>query len=317
MVTKSSPTVDSSWSATASNTITQNAIIFLVILSVLLNIFSLYFLMGYSFSVGAKGEGVSERSDDSIGIKRVLLDLEYEKVGGKENYEILQKYSQMQITEQIAQIKSYVEGTTPSVTAGTPTAEPQGTISPENLEKLIKDASIEGNKDAPILVVEYSDTECPFCMRQYHETKLFPTLLSQYTDKVAVAFKNNRGVNHKWTEAKALGALCAGKIGGDGAYQKFYKGVMDQSTNEGGVLDVSKLPDVAKAAWVDVAVWQSCVDNKETLSQFTAQTNEAQAYGLGGTPGTLIINVKTGKYATVEGAYPYATFTAKIDELLK
>ncbi len=74
--------------------------------------------------------------------------------------------------------------------------------------------------------------ECPFCMRQYHDTKLFPTLLSQYGDKVSVAFKNNRGVSHKGTEAKALGALCAGKLGGDASYQKFYKGVMDKSTNE-------------------------------------------------------------------------------------
>ena len=39
--------------------------------------------------------------------------------------------------------------------------------------------------------------ECPFCMRQYHETKLFPTLLSQYSGSVSTAFKNNRGVNHK------------------------------------------------------------------------------------------------------------------------
>lgn len=46
--------------------------------------------------------------------------------------------------------------------------------------------------------------------------------------------------------------------------------------------------------------WQSCFDNKETLTQFTAETQEARKYDLGGTPGTLILNVKTGKYATVE-----------------
>ena len=66
-----------------------------------------------------------------------------------------------------------------------------------------------------------------------------------------------------------------------------------------------------------MAKWQSCLDSKELLPRFNAQTSEAQKYSLGGTPGTLILNVKTGKYATVEGAYPYATFTAKIDELMK
>lgn len=166
-------------------------------------------------------------------------------------------------------------------------------------------------------MIEYSDMECPYCMRQYHDTKLFPTINTQYGDKVVVAFKNNKGVNHKGTEVKALGALCAAKLGGDSAYQKFYKGVMDKSTNEGGVLDVAKLPEIAKAAGVDVAKWQSCVDTKETLARFSAQTAEAQKFGLGGTPGTLVLNTKTGKYATIEGAYPYESFKTKIDELLK
>lgn len=75
---------------------------------------------------------------------------------------------------------------------------------------------------------------------------------------------------------------------------------MDKSTNDGGVLDVAKLGDVAKAAGVDVTKWQSCVDTKETLPRFSAQTAEAQKFGLGGTPGTLILNTKTGKYATIE-----------------
>jgi len=62
----------------------------------------------------------------------------------------------------------------------------------EELKKITDDANIEGNKTASILVIEYSDMECPFCMKQYHDTKLFPSLLSQYGDKVALTFKNNR-----------------------------------------------------------------------------------------------------------------------------
>jgi protein-disulfide isomerase len=60
------------------------------------------------------------------------------------------------------------------------------------VKKILEDASIEGKKDATIVAIEYSDMECPFCMRQYHDTKLFPTLLAEYKDTVAVAFKNNK-----------------------------------------------------------------------------------------------------------------------------
>ncbi len=92
---------------------------------------------------------------------------------------------------------------------------------------------------------------------------------------------------------------------------------MDKSTDNNNIFPVSGLADLSKNIGVDVTKWQTCLDTKETLARFTEQTNEAQKYGLGGTPGTLLLNVKTGKYATIEGAYPYATFTAKIDELMK
>jgi predicted DsbA family dithiol-disulfide isomerase len=129
-------------------------------------------------------------------------------------------------------------------------------------------------------------------------------------------------VNHPGTEAKALGLLCAGKIGGEAAYTKFLTYVMDNTTlrpqkRDGTVISVADLPKAAAAAGVDVAQWQSCVDKKETQSRFAAETAEANKFGLGGTPGTLILNKKTGKYKTVEGAYPYETFSAAIDELLK
>lgn len=51
------------------------------------------------------------------------------------------------------------------------------------------------------------------------------------------------------------------------------------------------------------------------LSQFEAETAEAQSFGLNGTPGTLIINQKTGEYDTVIGAYPFEAFQAKVEAL--
>ena len=186
-----------------------------------------------------------------------------------------------------------------------------------DIATLKKDAAIEGKDTAKILVIEYSDMECPYCMKQYHDTKLSSQLKTQYSDSVAFAFKNNLGVEHNGTEAKALGALCAQKVGGNASYIKFYKGIMDASTNEGGVSSVADLPKLAKTVGLDVPKWQACVDKKETATLFKSQTSEAQKFGLGGTPGTLIINVENGKYGTIEGAYPYSQFSSMIDSLLK
>ena len=153
--------------------------------------------------------------------------------------------------------------------------------------------------------------ECPFCIKQYSDTKIQASLIAQYGDKVAFAFKNSRGVNHPGTEVKALSILCAKKLGGDEAYAKFYHAIMD-GTSQGNVYPVSKLGDIAKNLKLDQTKWQSCVDSKATLAQFEAESAEAQKLGLDGTPGTLLLNIKTGKYTTVEGAYPFTSFTEKI-----
>lgn len=291
----------------------------LLVILVLLNVAGLYLLTGNSISLSGN------TAIDPVGIKKAILEVEYDKAGGKERYELMQQANLLSLTNEkspnyvsIEQLKTYIAsfGTGGAITPGTTDSGNQATLAADKISAIAADAVIEGNKDADILVVEYSDMECPYCVKQYHETKLWEKLQAQYGDKVKFAFKNNRGVNHPGTEAKAIGALCALKVGGDKAYSSFYNTVMAGSSNETGVYAVSALSDAAKVAGVDVKKWQSCVDNKDTLAQFTAQTDEAAGLGLGGTPGTLILNVKTGKYSTVEGAYPYASFTQKIDSLM-
>lgn len=156
--------------------------------------------------------------------------------------------------------------------------------------------------------------ECPYCIKQYHDTKLQSALITKYGDTVAFAFKNNRGVNHPGTEAKALSALCAKTVGGNATYISFYHAIMD-ATTQGNVFPVAKLAGIAQNIKIDVKKWQTCVDTKATMAQLDAESSEAKKYGMSGTPGTLLLNVKTGKYATVEGAYPISEFTQKIDSI--
>jgi protein-disulfide isomerase len=273
--------------------------------------------MGNSFSLP------SSISVEPAGIKKAILELEYAKVGGKMNYELVSRATLLQMQDQIPQIEQYLKthgGNTAAVQPGQPTQPAQPvqpattTLSKDEIAKILSTASLEGNKSADIVAIEYSDMECPFCIKQYHDTKLQESLKDKYGDTVAFAFKNNRGVNHPGTEAKALASLCAKTVGGDKAYAAFYHAIMDGST-QWNMLSVSKLPDIAKNLKLDLKKWQTCLDTKATLAQFEAETSEARKYNMGGTPGTLLLNVKTGKYATVEGAYPISEFVQKIDSI--
>lgn len=98
---------------TSSSSVSNGVLVFVLLLVLAVNCLVLYFVMGYTLSLGNK-------EDDDVGIKRVLLELEYEKVAGKKNYDTLQKYSQMQIKEQIAQIEQYVNGGAQKPTDTTP-----------------------------------------------------------------------------------------------------------------------------------------------------------------------------------------------------
>ncbi len=282
---------------------------------IVLNIFALFLLTGNSFSLPAS------ISVDPVWVKKALLEIEYSKVGGKANYDIMTQAQNLSVNDpqnpsNIEAMKKYIStfgsGTKSPIVPTTPAVS--AILSPADVAIILSGAALEGNKLADIVAIEYSDMECPFCIKQYSDTKIQASLLTQYGDKVAFAFKNNRGVNHPGTEAKAIAALCAKKVWGDKPYIGFYHAVMD-GTSQWNVYPVAKLADIAKKLSLDMVKWQACVDSKSTLAWFEAETAEAQKYGMGGTPGTLLLNVKTGKYSTVEWAYPFSEFTQKIESI--
>lgn len=306
----------------------------LLVILVLLSAFQMAFILGLTPSFHDSKTANTPSANTSNGLEKVvrdaLLEHEYAKVGGKVNYDTitglqlaLLKYpqyegnidAQKKMLAQIAgsgSVDATGSAATTTNTATTPTTQ---TLSAEQMGTILSGAVMEGNKDADIVAVEYSDLECPFCIRQHNENKIMEQIHKEYGDKVVTIFKNHRGVNHAGTEAKALGLLCVNKVAGADAYNKFYKKIFEGSTT-GSVYPVDKIADIVKELGIDVKAWQSCVDNKDMVAQFAKETNEGIGFGLTGTPGTLIFNRKTGAYTTVEGAYPYAQFKSAIDTVL-
>ncbi len=65
----------------------------LLIIIVLLNASALYLLTGNSISLPAS------MSVDPIGVKKALLEIEYSKVGGKENYDIMTQAQNLSVND--------------------------------------------------------------------------------------------------------------------------------------------------------------------------------------------------------------------------
>ena len=246
------------------------------------------------------------------------LALEYKKSGGKENYELITEAQRLQLEQQIPQIREFVKGWGSAKTEWqeVTTAEPKK-LSQDELASIKKDAYIEWNTAAKITLIEYSDLECPFCIRQFKEGTI-KKVHEKYGDTVNSIFKNFRGVPHENAEIEAVAALCAGQVGGTEKYASYYQAILGRSNGGNGTgFSKDALVPLAKEVGLDMKKFQVCFDTKATLSRFDAETTEGKKLGVSGTPWTLIINNETGEYMLIAWAYPVSEFERVISKLLK
>ena len=85
------------------------------------------------------------------------------------------------------------------------------------------DDAVKGNKDAKIVMIEFSDYECPFCQRHFQE--VYPALSAKYIDtgEVKMVFKDLPLSFHDPIATQAaVAANCAREQGGDEGYYKFH-----------------------------------------------------------------------------------------------
>ena len=246
------------------------------------------------------------------------LALEYKKSGGKENYELITEAQRLQLEQQIPQIREFVKGWGSAKTEWqeVTTAEPKK-LSQDELASIKKDAYIEWNTAAKITLIEYSDLECPFCIRQFKEGTI-KKVHEKYGDTVNSIFKNFRGVPHENAEIEAVAALCAGQVGGTEKYASYYQAILGRSNGGNGTgFSKDALVPLAKEVGLDMKKFQVCFDTKATLSRFDAETTEGKKLGVSGTPWTVIINNETGEYMLIAWAYPVSEFERVISKLLK
>jgi protein-disulfide isomerase len=172
---------------------------------------------------------------------------------------------------------------------------------------------IRGNPNAPILLIEYSDYDCPFC-KDYHET--LTRIMSEYgvTGKVAWVYRQFPIAQlHPNSPRVSEAALCVGKIGGNDAFWKFTDLIfqerdIDQPTN------FTKIPDYVTYVGVDKDQYVSCMDNGDTTEAVKTSIEDAFNIGARGTPYTVL--VVGNQQAIISGAQPYDVVKGIIENLI-
>ncbi|KKU66631.1 MAG: Periplasmic thiol:disulfide interchange protein DsbA [Parcubacteria group bacterium GW2011_GWA2_47_16] len=150
---------------------------------------------------------------------------------------------------------------------------------------------ILGNPNAPIIMVEYSDLECPFC-KSFHKT--MQTLLDEYgkDGKVAWVYRHFPLDIHPKAPKEAEATECAAEMGGNKAFWDYVNGIFAITPANNG-LDPAKLPVIAGQIGLDVQAFQTCLDSGKYTEKVKADYSDGLKAGVNGTPNTVLVLNKT------------------------
>lgn len=185
-----------------------------------------------------------------------------------------------------------------------------------NIRPIDVNDHILGNPDSKVVVVEYSDTECPFC-KEFHKT--MRALMTEYGSKgeLSWVYRHFPVVElHSKAPKEAEAIECAAELGGNSKFWE-YANRLYEVTPSNNNLDPVELTNIAKQIGLSSDKFNTCLESGEFGPRVKADLNDAQEAGGEGTPFSVIINTKTGDTYPINGAYPYSEMKNIIDLILQ
>ncbi len=180
-----------------------------------------------------------------------------------------------------------------------------------------------GSTSAPLVLVEYSDLECPFC-KSFNTT--LENLMGTYgkAGQIAWVYRNFPIAQlHPQAPKEALAAECANSLGApDGStFWKFIHEVFTITPSNNG-LDLTQLPKIASDSGVtNLTAFQSCLDNGTFNTAISQTIQDAMNAGAQGTPFTVIVSktkISDAAIATINtlaAQFPPGTVAVSSDDM--
>ncbi|MHA2060837.1 MAG: DsbA family protein [Candidatus Sifarchaeia archaeon] len=206
-----------------------------------------------------------------------------------------------------------VAGTAGAVGANNPQAAPQAPPQAGEVAPVTEDDYIKGNRNSRIALIEYSDTECPFCKR-FHPTA--QQAVDEYSDDVMWVYRHFPLEQiHSKAPKQAEALECAGKLAGNEGFWVLTDKIFEVTPSNNG-LDNSTLPDLAAGVGINKSAFQTCLDSGEMASKVDEDYQSGLKAGVTGTPGNILLDTETGESILIPGAVPYPQVKQAIDDML-
>jgi len=162
------------------------------------------------------------------------------------------------------------------------------------------DDHVFGTADAKVVIVEYSDTSCPFC-KLFHET--MNNVMGTYSrDEVSWVYRNFPIPQlHPFAINEAQAIECAAELGGNDAFWKYTNRLYEIQTstaNPPKSLDQKELPNIAEFAGLNRVAFETCLAEQKYTDKINADIADAQGAGARGTPFNILVLKEEAPEAT-------------------
>jgi protein-disulfide isomerase len=180
----------------------------------------------------------------------------------------------------------------------------------------VRGAPALGPDGATVTLIEYSDYECPYCIRHTRET--MPQIVDAYitTGRIRYVFKD-------WpVDQLHPDAIRAHEAGHCAAEQGKFWETHRRLFGPPGTHTPEILERLAGDTGLDVAAFRECIASGRTRKAIRDWGREAQSLGATGTPAFFLghrdpATERVSVIQAIPGAQPFSVFAQTIDSLLK
>ena len=175
----------------------------------------------------------------------------------------------------------------------------------------IKTAYIMGNKKASVIMLEYSDFQCPFCGKVQVTIR---KLMNKYKDSVAFGYRHLPLAFHKEADESAIASECARE---QNKFEELHKLLYENPRAQ----TLDNLKEYARDIKIkSPSKFDKCLDSERYRGLVNQDMKDGAELGITGTPGFFIglFDSKSGEIQgeVLSGAQPYSTFKQTLDKYL-
>lgn len=177
----------------------------------------------------------------------------------------------------------------------------------------IKDDPSMGSSDASLVLVEYTDYQCPFCSR--HAKNTFPQIKKEFVDtgKLRYVLKDFPLPSHTQAKDGAEATHCAGE---EGKYWEMHDLLFANMRK----MSIKDLEGHAEKLGLNTKKFKACLDDDRYIKGIESDVAQGRSGGVTGTP-SFLLGFDNGKGVVegliIKGARSYESFKAQIEAQLR